>query len=373
MTSAKSGLRGLRIGLIGPLPPPSGGMANQTQQLAELLAAAGATVTMVQVNAPYRPKWTGRLPLLRAGFRLIPYLGSLWRTAGKVDIFHIMANSGWSWHLFAAPAVWVARSRGVPVVVNYRGGEAAAFLRRAGSLVRFSMRRSRALVVPSRFLQGVFAEFGMAAEIVPNIIDLSRFHPRALIRLGAPHLVVARNLEPLYDNLTAIRAFQRIWINFPEARLTIAGSGPDEQHLRLAVQDMGLSDAVRFSGRLAREAMAELYRSADLMLNPSLADNMPNSVLEAWASGVPVVSTNVGGIPYLAKAGVTASLVPPADPFAMAQASLALLADDKLWQQRAQAGLQEAQHYTWACVQPVLSEVYRRAIAQPPHGRTESA
>ncbi|MEO7160301.1 MAG: hypothetical protein ABIX00_07325, partial [Polaromonas sp.] len=82
-------------------------MANQTRQLGELLTAAGATVTTVQVNAPYRPRWVARVPVLRSVFRLMPYLAALWRAAGQVDIFHIMANSGWSWHLFAAPAVWV--------------------------------------------------------------------------------------------------------------------------------------------------------------------------------------------------------------------------------------------------------------------------
>ncbi len=365
MTPASTNLSELRIGLIGPLPPPFGGMANQTRLLAELLAGAGATVSTVQVNAPYRPHWAARLRVMRSVFRLVPYLATLWRTAGQVDIFHIMANSGWSWHLFAAPAVWVARVRGIPVVVNYRGGEAAEFLQRAGLLVRFTMHQTRALVVPSGFLQGVFARFGMAANIVPNIVDLSRFQPRASVRTGSPHLIVARNLEPLYDNLTAIRAFETIRSSIPQARLSIAGSGPQEQFLRQSVQDMGLTDAVHFTGRLEPDAMAELYRSADIMLNPSLADNMPNSVLEAWASGVPVVSTNVGGVPYLARDGVTASLVPPADPTAMAQACLALLSDKALWQHRAQAGLQEARRYTWLSVWPVLDDVYRRAIAPP--------
>jgi glycosyltransferase involved in cell wall biosynthesis len=355
-------LAGLRIGLVGPLPPPSGGMANQTRQLGELLAAAGATVTTVQVNAPYVPAWVGSVPVLRAVFRLAPYLLGLWRAAGQADVFHIMANSGWSWHLFAAPAVWVARWRGVAVVVNYRGGEAAEFLQRAERLVGFTVRSVDALVVPSGFLQQVFGGFDMRAEIVPNIIDLSRFTPRAPLPTGAPHLVVARNLEALYDNETAIRAFRIIKANLPAARLTIAGSGPQEQYLRKLVIDSGLGDSVSFAGRLERDAMAALYRSADLMLNPSLADNMPNSVLEAWASGVPVVSTNVGGIPYLATDGVTASLVPPADPTAMAQACLVMLANTALWTQRGQAGLQEAQRYTWQCVQPVLAGVYHRAI-----------
>lgn len=360
-----AGLHGLNISLIGPLPPPSGGMANQTRQLAELLTAGGAKVAVVQVNSPYQPSWIGRVPVLRSVFRLIPYLVALWRAADKADIFHIMANSGWSWHLFAAPAIWIARFRSVPVVVNYRGGEAGEFLSNSGRLVRASMRRTRALVVPSGFLQSVFSRFGMPSEIVPNIIDLSRFPPRDPDRVGAPHLLVARNLELLYDNETAIRAFEVVRESFPEAHLTIAGSGPDEQRLRQFVSDRGLGDVIRFAGRLERDAMAALYRSADLMLNPSLADNMPNSVLEAWSSGVPVVSTNVGGIPYLVKDGVNASLVPPRNPVAMAQACVELLSDGDTWRQRAQTGLQEAQRYTWSRVQPVLVEVYRRAIATP--------
>ena len=87
-------LQSLRIGLIGPLPPPYGGMANQTQQLSELLAAAGAKVTLVQVNAPYRPSWTGNLPGLRSLFRLVPYLMALWRAAGSNDFVSCVERKG---------------------------------------------------------------------------------------------------------------------------------------------------------------------------------------------------------------------------------------------------------------------------------------
>ncbi len=358
---------GLRIALVGPLPPPSGGMANQTFQLCELLKSEGAIVTLVQVNAPYRPAWAGRIPVLRSLFRLLPYLVRLWRVAGNAGVVHVMANSGWSWHLFAAPAVWIGYWRGTAVVVNYRGGEAAEFLQRSAALVRFTLRRASLLVVPSGFLLGVFSRFGVSAEVVPNIIDLARFRPRSPERQPAPHLLVARNLEPLYDNATAIEAFALVRQQVPLARLSIAGSGPQEQALRALVQAQGLGDAVLFTGRLERDAMAALYRSADILLNPSLADNMPNSLLEAWSSGVPVVSTDVGGIPHLAQDGVTASLVAPGDAPAMAQACLALLSDASLWRQRAQAGLQEAQRYTWPRVQPLLLDVYRRAMRQARH------
>lgn len=353
---------GIRVGLVGPLPPPAGGMANQTRQLAELLLAAQAQVTLVQTNAPYRPKWAERVPGVRAVFRLLPYLWALWRAAGRSDVLHIMANSGWSWHLFAAPAIWMARLRGVPCLVNYRGGEAAAFLQGAQAVVRTSMAATAGLLVPSAFLQEVFARFGMQAAIVPNIIDLARFHPRGAKLAQSAHIVVARNLEPLYDNTTAIRAFQTVQLQWPQARLTIAGSGPQEAELRQLVVALDLQASVHFTGRLDRDAMAALYRQADIMLNPSLADNMPNSVLESMASGVPVVSTNVGGVPYIVQDSVTALLVPPANPPAMAAACLRLLDDADLWTRLQQAGLAEVQRYTWGQVAPVLAGHYRQVI-----------
>jgi glycosyltransferase involved in cell wall biosynthesis len=357
-------LAGLRIGLVGPLAPPSGGMANQTKQLAELLCASKAVVTTVQTNAPYVPQWAGHFPGLRAVLRLVRYTLTLWKTAGNVDVFHLMANSGWAWHLFATPVIWVARLRRVPVVVNYRGGQAAEFLARSQTLVRFSMTRVAALIVPSAFLQEIFSSYGMPAVVVPNIIDLDRFKARE-VRIGdSAHLVVARNLEPLYDNASAIRALKILQAQWPSARLTIAGSGPEEGRLRQLVTDLDLGDTVRFAGRLDRDAMAALYRSADILLNPSLADNMPNSVLESLASGVPVVATNVGGVPYIVQDNVTALLVPVADPPAMAAACLRILRDDNLWRRLSTAGSVEVQRYTWQRVAPVLANAYKQAFAK---------
>lgn len=358
---------GLRVGLVGPLAPPAGGMANQTQQLAELLRAGQASVAMVQTNSPYSPKWAGEIPGFRAVCRLVPFLLAVWRAAGKVDVFHLMANSGWAWHLFATPVIWVARLRGVPVVVNYRGGEAADFLARSHILVRFSMLQAAKLVVPSAFLEEIFARFGMTAAIVPNIIDLTRFHAREVRCNDSAHMVVARNLELLYDNATALRAFKIVQSQWPGALLTIAGSGPEELRLRELAAELELGEKVRFAGRLDRDAMAALYRSADIVLNPSLADNMPNSVLEALASGVPVVSTNVGGVPYIVQDRVTALLVPPADAVAMATACLQILKDDDSWKRLSADGLTEVQRYTWLRVAPLLANVYHQAVATYRH------
>lgn len=356
-------LAGLHVGLVGPLPPPAGGMAMQTRQLAELLTSAHAEVTLVQSNAPYRPAFVGGWPGLRAVFRLLPYLFALWRAAGRCDVLHVMANSGWSWHLFAAPAIWVARLRRTPVVVNYRGGEAASFLDGSKAIVRMSMLRAARLIVPSGFLQQVFGRHGMVAEVVPNVVDLARFHPAAT-GPATPRLLVARNLEAIYGNETALRAFALVLQRHPEARLTVAGSGPLEAQLHQLASDLGLSTRVDFVGRVDRDAMAALLRQSTVALNPSLVDNTPNSVLEALASGVPVVSTNVGGVPFIVQDGVTALLVPPQDPQAMATAVMRLLADPGLCSRLAEAGLAQVQGFTWEQVAPRLTAVYAGALAR---------
>lgn len=358
---------GLRIALVGPLPPPAGGMANQTRQLATLLQDERAQVEIVQTNAAYRPAAVARVRGARAVFRLVPYLVALWRAAGRADLFHVMANSGWSWHLYAAPAIRIAHARGVPVVVNYRGGEAAAFLHRSAPRVRRSMSRAARLIVPSRFLQEIFGRHGMAAEVVPNVVDLGCFFPPGTgtgdrERSPVPHLVVARNLEPIYDNETALRAFAIVLRSHPQARLSIAGSGPEASRLRQLAAELGVAARVSFTGRLDRDEMARLYREADVALNPSLADNMPNSLLEAMACGLPVVSTNVGGIPFMVRDGTSALLVPPGDAGAAAAAVNALLADAPLRRRIAAAGLAEVQAYTWQRVAPVLSHAYGTAV-----------
>lgn len=353
----------LRILLVGPLPPPAGGMANQTRQLAELLRGEGARVELVQVNAPYRPAWAERLKGARALFRLLPYLLRLWRGAGRADLMHVMANSGWSWHLFAAPAIWIGRLRGVPVVVNYRGGEAGAFLARSAAVVRASMRRAASLVLPSGFLLEVFARHGMPGRVVANIVDLERFRPAPTARTGGgPHLVAARNLETIYGNDVVLRAFALLAPHYPDARLSIAGSGPQAEALAALARTLGIADRVRFTGRLDRDQMAALYRDADLMLNASRVDNMPNAILEALASGLAVVSTDAGGIPFIVRQRETAMLVPVDDPVAMAAAAREVLDAPALRASLAAAGLRDAGRYRWSSVRAAWLAAYVDAL-----------
>jgi glycosyltransferase involved in cell wall biosynthesis len=362
-----------KVCLVGPLPPPEGGMANQTRQLAELLQGEGLTVEIVRTNEPYSPHWIAETRGARAVFRLVKYSSSLWSAFGRCDVVHLMANSGWAWHLFAAPALWIAWLRGKAVVVNYRGGEAERFLAGSSRLVRLSLSRARIVAVPSRFLRKIFASHGVPAEVVPNIVDLKLFSPRGLPGAlpRSPHITVTRNLEWIYDNETAIRAFALVRDEFPSCRMSIAGTGPELERLRQTAIACGVAEAVTFAGRLSREAIAALYQSADIALNPSRVDNMPNSILEALASGVPVVSTQVGGVPYMVDHGRTALLVPPQEPQRMAESITRLLRDRELALRIASAGLQDVQQFGWPAVKNQWIDIYARLMPRV-RGRARS-
>ena len=362
--SSLGGAKALRIGLIGPLPPPAGGMATQCQQLHELLRREALSVVLVQTNPPYRPRCIEAVRGLRALFRLVPYLISLKRLCGRVDVIHLLANSGWAWHLLAAPAIWIARWQRVPIIVNYRGGDADRFLQSAPSWVNATLRAAQACVVPSGFLRQVLQRHGVATTVIPNVVDLDVFKPRQGPRLdGVMHIVITRNLEAIYAIDYALRAFAIVAARYENVRLTVAGEGPQRDLLTALAHELGIAGKVRFVGRLARGEIAELYRDAGIMLNPSTIDNMPNSILEAYASGVPVVSTDVGGIPFMARDGETALLVPPRDVEAMAKNMGRLISDRALAQRLAHNGLQEVFQYRWSEVGAEWMRLYTRLCA----------
>jgi len=352
----------LHVTIIGPLAPPAGGMAAQTRQLHELLEQEGVAVEIVQTNFAYRPAIVEHLRGIRALFRLIPYLGRLWKAAGRSTVFHVMANSGWAWHLFAVPAIWIGKARGIRVVVNYRGGCANEFFSRSIGIAHRTLRMADAIAVPSTYLQRVFANFGIDVEVIPNVVDAVRFSPPfandARRPTRTPHVVITRNLERIYDIATAVKAFAKFQAMQPESKLTIAGTGPEEARLRRLVGELSLSRAVTFCGELSRDAVADLYRNASLAINSSIADNTPNSLLEAMACGVPIVSTDVGGIPFLVQDRITAILVPPEDPEAMAQAMQVVIGDSLLAERLIENGLRLARSYAWANVRPLWMRAY---------------
>ncbi len=258
--------KALRVCVIGPVPPPAGGMANQTAELCRLLQSEAAEVTLVATNAPYRPAVIGKIPGIRALFRLIPYLFQLRSALAQADVAHLMANSGWSWHLFAAPAIWIAYGLNTPLVLNYRGGHAETFFQHTWRWVKPSMQRVKACIVPSIFLAEVFNKYQIATRVIPNTLDSELFFPAPASRAGSkdsthdtdaseqllsgPMIAITRNLEQIYGIDLALDAMPTILAQYPQARLVIAGSGPEHRALQEQAQTLGITAQVEFCGRL---------------------------------------------------------------------------------------------------------------------------
>jgi len=354
----------LHIGLIGPLPPPFGGMANQTKQLLHLLHEdRWVQVELVQTNAPYPFKLIANIKGVRAIFRMLPYLYKIWRLAGNVQVMHVFANSGWSWQLFAAPVLWIGWLRKTPVIINYRGGYARDYFSKSLRWIKPSMNKSDAIIVPSEYLKNVFSEFNFDVDVIPNIINLEKFKPKGQLQSaveGHPHLIVARNLESIYGIKTAIDAAKLLKESYPNLKLSIAGSGPQRDELKQYIRQAGLEENVILTGKLDPDEMVSLYHSADIMINPTTVDNMPNAILESMACGVPVVTTNVGGIPYIVKNESTALMVEVNNPVEMAKQVRKLCENPILYQTLVANGIAEIKQYSWTKIRQQWLSLYEQ-------------
>jgi glycosyltransferase involved in cell wall biosynthesis len=214
------------------------------------------------------------------------------------------------------------------------------------------------IVVPSIYLRDVFARHGYQAEVIHNVIDTGQFGYRERLPL-LPEFLSVRNFEAHYGVEYTLVAFAMIQTVFPAASLTIVGQGPQEPELKHLAQALSLRN-VRFVGAVDPAAMPEVYDRHSVFLNSSFVDNQPLSVLEAMASGLPVVSTPVGDVPNMVKDGESGTLVPAGDPFAMAKAATLLLEQPERAARMAQRAKASLLHYDWSKVGPAWANVYRR-------------
>jgi glycosyltransferase involved in cell wall biosynthesis len=204
-------------------------------------------------------------------------------------------------------------------------------------------------------------------QIVPNVVDLSRFsfRKREPIR---PHLVCTRGFHPYYAVDVVVRAFAEVKRVFPEARLDLVGGGPLESQIRALVDDLKLKD-VNFCGVVPHREIAKFYDRADIFINSSWLDNMPVSILEAFASGTPVVSTAPEGIRYLVEHERTGLLCEPGDPQGLAQNVIRLLRHPIVSSRIAHDAHQESVRYRWQNVRDRWFGLYR-SIARCDLART---
>lgn len=329
--------------VVAPLPPPYGGMSLQAEKLIARLRQEHMKVVAVPTNP--RPELLPRVPGLRTLVRELQYLLSLLRRLPGCSVVHHLSASGLYFFLHSLPVLVLGRCFGKRVVLNYRGGNAEAFLRRWSWCVVPMMRLANMVVVPSPFLQRVFARYGLGTALLPNIADTELFVWKARPAF-APRLLVGRHLEPMYNVECILRAFRRVQARFPEAVLGIAGDGSEEARLRALAQEWGLR-RVTFYGAVDYQDLPALYAAHDIYVNSSNVDNFPGALVEAACCGLPIVTTRAGGIPDMISDRETGLLVNLDDDAALAEGVLEILQRPDLGYRCARQARQWAQQFSW--------------------------
>jgi L-malate glycosyltransferase len=356
--------RPIRVCIVAPSLSILGGQAVAAQRLLERLRAVpGLEVEFL----PHDPRTNALLRLLqrvkyvRTVATSIAYVASLIRTLPRYDVVHVFSASYWSFLLAPTPAILIGKWLGKRVVVNYRSGEAEDHLQRWRRTAIPTLQRADAVVTPSAYLVDVFARFGVRAEAISNFVDPHAvlFRRRTSLR---PVFLSNRNFQALYNVPCVLRAFAVIQARIPEARLIVIGDGPERAHVHETARALALRN-VEFVGAVPPTEMGRWYDRADVYVNASDIDNMPNSIIEAFACALPVVTTRAGGIPYVVEHERNGLLVDLGDHEGLAAAALRLLDDPDLAERLIVEGLRDVdQLYTWAAVSHRWAALYRRLV-----------
>lgn len=300
-----------RIVFVGPhLGRHEGCVPSPAQDLQPLLESDGHEV---RLSSERLGSWTRAWDHLRDL--------AAWRRWADVAVLSVF--SGRSFLLADAQSRWMRRL-GLRQVHFLHGGGLPNLIAASPDRVRKTLGRADAVVAPSGWLAEAAEPLGLRARVIPNVLDLSRYV--YLERVGvadpsAPRLLWMRTFHDVYQPQLAIKALARLRAGGLDSSLTMAGQdkGLLEPCRRLA-SELGLGEHVEFAGFLDPAGKREVFPRHDVFLNTNRVDNTPVTVLEAMASGLPVVATAVGGVPHVLEHGAAGCLVPNSDARSTASA-----------------------------------------------------
>ncbi len=277
-------------------------------------------------------------------------------TAKNYDIIHIHGCSYLGGFYPIVLGTLVGKILKKRIIITYHGGAAREFFGNHPSFIKIIMKYAQHITVPSRYLANIFFEYGFQPIVIPNIINKKfvKFRIREEIN---PYLIVTRSLEKIYNIECAIKAFQIVKERHENGKLIIIGDGSERKNLELFVNQLNLEDVV-FKGRIPNNDIYNELNKSDIFLNPTTIDNMPVSSLEALACGLLIISTKVGGIPYIIKDNENGLLVDDNDHVAMADKVDELIRNKKLSRKLINNGKKCIDNYNWHAIREKLYATY---------------
>ena len=344
-----TGMKKLRLCVIGNMLGRNlGYVTTQGQILADLLTAEGLTV----VNASSK---------INKLLRLIDIASTLIRSRKRIDMLVVEVYSGLN-IVVSETVGFLGRLLGLPMIFVLHGGNLHRLSEKHPHNLRRVLARANLLVAPSPFLAKIFRGQGYEVRVIRNIVDLKAYSYR-LRTTVSPKLIWMRAFHEIYNPQMAIEVFASVKKMYPQASLVMAGVDKGlKPEIKNMVEDMGLSDSVRFPGFLDHDAKTREFSKADIFVNTNHIDNMPVSVIEAGAMGLPVVATCVGGIPDMITNGQNGLLVPDGDVKGMADAVVSLLENTELAARLSANGRRFAEMSSWETVKPQWEALFDEII-----------
>lgn len=200
------------------------------------------------------------------------------------------------------------------------GGELPIRIKRSPSAAKTIFKNAFCSIAPSQYLFEFFKNAGYSnIEFIPNSINILEY-PYKDRQEFEPNLLWVRAFAEIYNPMLALKVLQLLLKKFPDAQLTMVGPVKDHSWEKCKKYALDHSLPVKFTGKLQKKEWLELSQNSDIFINTTNIDNTPVSIIEAMALGIPVVSTRVGGLPFLLSDKENALLVPPNDPRSMALA-----------------------------------------------------
>jgi glycosyltransferase involved in cell wall biosynthesis len=354
----------IRILLIAPSSKIIGG---QSVQASRLLSEFGKEPSIrvdfqpIDPEVPRPLRFLLRVKYLRTLTKFCVYCSQLLWRVPRYDILHVFSAAYTSYMFWSLPALFTAKLSGRKIILNYRDGQAEDHLKNWRTALP-TLRMMDVIVSNTPFLVDVFSRFGLRIRAIWNIIDANRFiyRQRSCLR---PVFLHNRILEPLYNIQCSLRAFQIVQQRYPGASLTVGHDGPSRAELEAFARSLDLKNT-RFIGAVPHSEVNALYDSADIYFTSPDFDCMPGSLLECFASGLPVVATAVGGIPYIAGEGETALLVPADDHRAMADAAFRLLEDPALVESLTKKARAHVEQFDAYSVRRQWTALYHEALGR---------
>jgi len=272
-------------------------------------------------------------------------LDAVVRRRREYNVAHVDVFSGPAF-LWGETVCAALRFCGKPYALTLHGGNLPIFASRHAFRVRRLLLSAQTVTTPSPYLREQMRLYRHDLQLLPNAIELSSYPFRARRRVR-PTLVWLRAFHEIYNPMLAVDVLRQL----QEAKLTMIG--PDKgDGTRQRVEAAAHGRQIELAGKVAKAEVPHWLNRGDIFLNTSEIDNTPVSVLEAMACGLCVVSTNVGGLPYLLRDGEDALLVPPGDPEAMAAAVRRLLREPALVERLSRNGRLKAEAHDWSKVLP---------------------